>query len=196
MATDEWSRLLGCTASGALAVVLLGILLLLWTQVLIIQIKGSSMTPSLAPGDRVLVLRCWPRHWLRRGQIVLVWPWLSAAAGPRAWNMLQIEPFIKRIVGVPPDVLVTTLNEIDDYHQAQEQAAHDASGRRRWVVPPGHVFVRGDAHPGGFDSLVWGPIPAHTVLGVVLFRLPVRPRSVAHQGHLRRSRRTPPSEVA
>jgi signal peptidase I len=81
-------------------------------------------------------------------------------------------PFIKRIVGVEGDTLITTLGDIAAHLQGDQLAAHDDSAKRTWHIPPKHVFVLSDNLPGGDDSLSWGPVPRRNVLGLVLMRLP------------------------
>ena len=39
-----------------------------------------------------------------------------------------------------------------------------------WDVPPGHVFVRGDA-PSSADSATWGPVPRSAIEGVMVRHL-------------------------
>ena len=38
---------------------------------MIVYVSGHSMVPTVFPGDRLLLLRYWPRAWLRQGQIVV-----------------------------------------------------------------------------------------------------------------------------
>ncbi len=139
---------------------------------LVVTVQSTSMVPALHHGDRVLVWRYWPQRWLRRGHIVLVWPWLGPTQGSHALDTQVFIPFIKRIVGLPGDYLVTTLTDLAEHYRSREHAAHDAQGHRVWWVQADHIFVCGDAPLGGLDSLTWGPIPARCVLGLVLLRLP------------------------
>ncbi len=147
--------------------------LLIRLMLVVVTVESQSMSPALEDGDRVLVLRNWPTRWLRKGQIVLVWPWLPPGTGPNNWG--TVIPYIKRIIGMPGDSLVTSIDELNDYHRPREQAAHDSEGKRLWHVPPAHFFVRGDNAIGGFDSLTWGPIPYRSLLGIVIMKLPRRP---------------------
>lgn len=139
---------------------------------IVVTVKNHSMSPTLKDGDRVLVFRYWPHWWLKKGQIVLVWPWnkLKNTKKPFGDN----DPFIKRIIGLPGDTLITSLAELDDFNQVREAVNHDKNGQRFWNILPKHIFVRGDHPIGGFDSLSWGPILRQKVLGVVIMRLPGR----------------------
>lgn len=151
------SLLLGCFAAVRLLLV-------------VVTVEGISMLPSLKSGDRVLVLRLWPSKWLRRGQVVLVLPTHALTYNPD--YLARVGPFIKRIIGLPGETLVTHLDDISDAYRAQQLAAHDAEGRRVWRVASNHIFVRGDLIPSGFDSLSWGPIPVDSIRGVVIMKLP------------------------
>lgn len=146
-----------------------------WMHLVVVRVENQSMLPTLKPGDKVLVLRNWPTRWLRKGDVVLVWPWHSHMS-PR--TLFGVEtPFIKRLVGMPGDNLITSLDELDGYNRARELLAHNEHGERYWHIPPGHCFVRGDNRPGGFDSLSWGPVSFDCILGRVLVKLPfLRPR--------------------
>lgn len=136
---------------------------------LVITVQQNSMYPALKDGDQVLVLRKWPGRWLRRGQVVLVWP--SHVMSPDPSNPTSGTPFIKRIAGIPGDTLVTSIEEMHDLLRPRFASAHDSEGKRTWHVPPGHVFVLGDHVPRGFDSLTWGPVPFYCVKGVMLMKL-------------------------
>lgn len=137
-----------------------------------VTVENQSMWPTLLDGDRVLVLRYWPARWLRRGHIVLVWPWPHEVSdGPKPFGVI---PFIKRIRALPGDLLVTHISELDELHKHRMQFLHGKDGTREWLIPAKHFFVRGDHPIGGFDSLSWGPIPYESLLGLVIMRLPGR----------------------
>jgi signal peptidase I len=146
------------------------IVMLARSMLVVVTVQNKSMSPTLEPGDRLLVVRHWPKRLLRRGYIVIIWPWDLPPTRPRPFGIDT--PFIKRIIGLPGDTLVTSLSELDDFHRAREFAAHDSQGQRMWHIPPGQIFVRGDHPIGGFDSLSWGPIRCQSVLGLVMARLP------------------------
>lgn len=137
----------------------------------VVTVENQSMSPTLEPGDRVLVLRRFSRH-PNQGDIVVVWPWDIPPTGPTPFGVR--EPFIKRVIGLPGQTLVTSITELDATNRARELAAHDNSGRRVWHIPLGHYFVRSDQPIGGFDSLSWGPVPVRGILGVVVMKLPRR----------------------
>ena len=171
---DSESSLLSCLLIFALSTTVLGIVLLIWALLVVVTVENHSMSPTLKHGDRVLVLRYWPDRWLSRGQVVLIWPWLHSSRNARAWGQLKIVPYIKRIVALPGDTIVTSIADLSDLYHAEQIVAHDDNGQRVWHIPPDHLFVRGDNRPGGDDSLTWGPIPFRSVLGVVIVKLPIK----------------------
>lgn len=139
------------------------LLCLLRLSLRVVVVQGQSMEPTLASEDHVLVWRFWPKRWLRRGQVVLVCPW-----GNPEEDYIR---FLKRIVGMPGDTLVTHLDELPEDMQALHAAFYDAQQRRIWQVPPGHVFVRGDNRRGSIDSASWGAVPMERVYGIMLRKL-------------------------
>lgn len=139
-----------------------------------ITVESDSMSPALEHGDRVLVWRYWPGRLIRRGQIVLVWPWLSNSINPRSVGRAHFVPYIKRVVGLPGDSIVTSRTDLAETARRLVRDTHDSQGKRVWHIPPSHLFVRGDNPLGGIDSLTWGPVPLKSILGMVIMRLPVR----------------------
>ena len=133
---------------------------------LVVTVRGRSMEPALSSGDRVLVLRRWPAGWLRRGQIVIVRP--RRPGLPPAPNASAC---IKRVAGLPGDVLTTSIADVPADQRPGLPWAHDERGERTWRIPPGAVFVRGDHREHSVDSTVWGPLAAGSVSGLVLLRL-------------------------
>jgi signal peptidase I len=133
---------------------------------LIVTVEGASMEPALSSGDRVLALRRWPARWLRRGQIVIVQPGQPA---------LPASTYIKRVAGLPGDVLATSLADIPPDQRLGLPWAHDQAGQFTWHIPPRSVFVRGDHQAHSIDSAMWGPIPASSLRGLVVLRLARRP---------------------
>jgi type IV secretory pathway protease TraF len=131
------------------------------------------MYPALRNGDRVLALRKWPETWLRRGQIVLVDPWLASFPSKTEYLKSQ-KPFIKRIAAVAGETLVTSATDLSSALRPDQLALYNQAGQCVWHIPARSIFVLGDNRPAGRDSLTWGPIPSSTVLGVVITKLPRR----------------------
>ncbi|MFF8960163.1 S26 family signal peptidase [Streptomyces sp. NPDC014894] len=121
-----------------------------------ITVVGTSMSPTLLPGSRVLIRR--GTGALRRGRIAVIAPpdpdpataWRGREPVGRdldavSWN-------IKRVVAVAGDPMPSRV----------------AGGAGR--VPAGHVVVIGD-YPLSHDSKQYGPCPEGQILGVMVRRL-------------------------
>lgn len=126
----------------------------------VVTVEQFSMTPTFAPGDRVLALRRWPTRWLRRRQVVLIAPPDGQPRPTSEGGKL----LIKRVTGLPGDEVKPPMGA----------AVH---------VPADHLYVQGDNTRASFDSRAWGPIPDHLFRGVVVMRLnPAREDSQAEVG--------------
>jgi len=121
------------------------------SQLVVVSIHGDSMAPTLRVGDRVLVLRRWPRRWLRRGEVILLKP---------ADRYLQ-NAAVKRVGAVAGDHV--------------KPGYDSATGAAAWsgLVGPEEIFIVGDS-PGSVDSRWFGPVPVDEVAGLVLLRLASR----------------------
>jgi signal peptidase I len=167
----RWRLLSACSAISLLIMVVF-----IRIALVVVTVQSFSMSPTLKHGDRVLVFRYWPARWLRKGHIVIVQP-----PSPEMRYLTKPVPFVKRVVGLPGDTVVTYLNQLNEYYRARLSDAHDEAGSRTWHVPPGHLFVRGDYVLGGTDSLSWGPIPFKSIQGIVLMKLSRDPLDTSNQ---------------
>lgn len=137
----------------------------------LVQVEGWSMYPTFHHGERVVALRFWPRRWLHRGQIV-VWQIPSERQPLSMPKSMGGKLYIKRLVGLPGDVVTADISTWPEPLRAMLKSAYDDQGRRIWHVPTGHCFVKGDSP--GLDSRTVGPIPFHALRGLVIVRLPRR----------------------
>lgn len=153
--------------SGLSILLLMGVLIRRYLAV--VTVENVSMLPTLEPGDRMLVVRHWPNKWLHRGDIVLVWPSRTSPIGP---TLLEVKSYIKRVVGLGQETITTSLIERVETVSLHEQDAGNHQHQQVWQIPPGHIFVCGDNRESSLDSRTWGPLPLHSVLGVVLMKLP------------------------
>ncbi|MFV2209049.1 S26 family signal peptidase [Actinomadura sp. LOL_016] len=141
-------RLSGAAAASALAA-------LWWARrsLVVVTVSGTSMTPALRDGDRVLVRRR-ALHRVRRGDVVVLEPPLDGpylpgppGSGGRFWN-------VKRVAALPGDPLPPDVPGGDG------------------TVPAGTLAVLGD-DPGSVDSRMRGVFPGDRLLGVVVRRMTV-----------------------
>jgi signal peptidase I len=141
-------------------------------------IPSGSMLGTLRPGDRVLVNRVVYRlHEPHRGDVIVF-------KYPRDTHVA----FIKRVVGVPGDVLqvhggrlYVNGSRLDERYVHRTNGAidpTDAAGpiggttmsppwslARPFTVPHGAYFVMGDNRTNSDDSRDWGVVPRADIIG-------------------------------
>lgn len=152
---------LALIAGCALVIPGLGVFLLR-TRLAVVRVRGTSMLPTLRPGDRVLV-----RHRtlsglalrLRVGMVIVV---RSPATTPAPRGTWPVAPrlgwdrwIIKRVAALPGDAVPRVMSE--------------ATGGAV-TVPELKLLVSAD-NPTGTDSRQWGFIAISDVLGPVVKRL-------------------------
>ncbi len=138
-------------AVGALAV-LLATVVTVRRRVVVVQVSGLSMAPTVQHGDRLVVRRA-PGERLRVGAIVVI-----DEPGPcRPGRPETPRWVVKRVVAVPGDPVPAAL--------AGAMRGHPGT------VPPGHLLLLGDNAEHSRDSRHFGPARTDRVLGVVLRRL-------------------------
>ncbi len=135
-----------------------------------VRVDGASMEPTLTSGDRLVMIRL--GYEPQRGDIVVVDP-----------NNGSKAPYIKRIIGMPGDVLEFAIGGLGDvmltingelqketYISSEFYAGNVGVGK--YVVPENHVFVMGDNRPNSKDSrdTTVGFIPYDHVMGEAVFR--------------------------
>ncbi|HLE68475.1 MAG TPA: signal peptidase I, partial [Vicinamibacteria bacterium] len=130
------------------------------------KVQGTSMSPELKDGDRILVNKfLYYFGDIERGDVVVFWypedPKLS---------------FIKRVVALPGEtveirsgaVLVNgTL--IDETYVSGTNA--DLRSFPPHEVRNGHFFVLGDNRKGSNDSRSWGLVPERYIYGKAFLRI-------------------------
>ncbi|MEV4475802.1 S26 family signal peptidase [Nonomuraea sp. NPDC049504] len=132
-------------------------IILVRRTVVIVTVSGTSMTPTLRPGEKLLVRRC-ELTALKVGDIVVlgppripVSPEVTALAPLPARTRWQV----KRVAALPGDPI--------------PEPARKASGTLR-TVPDGTLIVLGD-NKASHDSRLAGPYPATHLLGRTLRKL-------------------------
>lgn len=140
------------------------------------SIPSASMSPTLLPGDHVLISklhyglrRPWGTGWLltcarpSKGDVIVFVP-----PNARAESTSPRHDFVKRVVAVEGDALDIAV-EATHVHDISEdfpgRAGGDVGGRR---LGPDQFFVLGDNHRSSRDSREWGPINMADIEGRAL----------------------------
>jgi len=131
------------------------------------QILQVSMEHTLEPGQYVLVDKITPVFSdYKRGDVIVFEP-------PKGYSEDgQDIPFIKRVIGVPGDLVeihddAVYVNgvKLEEPYVYDGQPTVPLSGQASWRIPSGELFVLGDHREASQDSRVFGPIPRSTVIG-------------------------------
>ena len=126
------------------------------------DVSGPSMEPSLHNQERIMVDKVsYFFHAPARGDVIV----FIAPPAPA-------ENYVKRIVGIPGDVITikgttvildgVTLKEA--YVDPNMQGNFNAPIINR-VIPAGQYFVMGDDRRNSFDSRAWGFVPRANIIG-------------------------------
>jgi signal peptidase I len=161
------------------------ILLALLVQAFLIKpyrIPSPSMERTLLVGDRVLVNRLvYHFRGVHRGDIVVF-----------KWPVDTHVVFIKRVIGLPGDVLSLRAGHVFvNGVQQNERYLRTSSGQSSptvpgaplsgstmsqpwtlqmpYTVPAGDYFVMGDNRGASDDSRIWGPVPKRDIIGRAFF---------------------------
>jgi signal peptidase I len=130
-------------------------------RILVVVVRGDSMLPSLRHGD-VLLARRRPRG-IRVGDVAVAsWPVAVPEESSPRW-------LVKRVAATAGDRVPDCVRRAADAVPAEVAAAVAGAAAAPETVPPGHLVVLGDN--GGYDSRVFGLLPADRVLAIVARRL-------------------------
>jgi signal peptidase I len=135
-------------------------------------IPSGSMEPTLEKGDRVLVNKLsYDLHDVHRGDVVVF------ELDPAEVGADGIKDLIKRVIGLPGDVIETRdgvvyINDSpleEPYLTDGTKTGDPTDGQNpsieRQTVPDGHVYVLGDNRSNSADSRYRGPIPIDSIVG-------------------------------
>jgi signal peptidase I len=127
-----------------------------------ILVQSVSMQPTLYERDRVLVNKLAYKIGKPARKDVIVF-------NPPVTNI--DEPYIKRIIGLPGDVVRITNEQVyvNDLPLQETYIAAPPNYVGSWNVPPGHVFVLGDNRNNSYDSHFWGVVALDSILGKAEF---------------------------
>jgi signal peptidase I len=155
------------------------------------RIPSQSMLPTVSVGQRVLANRL-DTHPSLYDIVVFHPPRGADPAVPVCGDPQQgaghlqacdqptqaqsSQTFIKRVVGLPGDVLRIRnghvyrngVKEQDSYTEPCG-GGPDCNFPRPIRVPPGHYFMMGDNRGESDDSRFWGPVPQQWIIGVAFF---------------------------
>ena len=128
-----------------------------------VEVKGVSMSPTLAAGDRFLLNRfAYLHREPQRGELVVL-------KDPETGELI-----VKRIIGLPCEtVLMQNTTPYINGHRLQESYVRKSprTDLSPWgkatVVPRGHYFVLGDNRSRSVDSRDFGAVPRESILGVI-----------------------------
>jgi signal peptidase I len=149
-----------------LAIAVVVCVLLITYVVQAFKVQGTSMSPELKDGERILVNKfLYYFGDIERGDVVVFWypedPELS---------------FIKRVVALPGETVEIRSGAVlvngaplDEPYVAGQNA--DLRSFPPHEVRPGHYFVLGDNRKGSNDSRSWGLVPERYVYGKAFLRI-------------------------
>jgi signal peptidase I len=128
-----------------------------------VEVKGVSMAPTLAAGDRFLLNRfAYLHREPQRGELVVL-------KDPETGGMI-----VKRIVGLPCETVIMQNDSafvngrrlIEPYASNPTRRDQSPLGKAT-VVPRGYYFVLGDNRTRSLDSRAFGAVPRGSILGVI-----------------------------
>lgn len=138
------------------------------------RVEGTSMAPTLADQDRLVVNKLvYLVNAPQRGDVVMMY-----------YPEDPDKTFVKRVIGEPGDVIRIVGGQVfvndaalhDDF-VLPEFRSHDDFGPS--TVPRGYYFVMGDHRNNSSDSRIWGPVPKRYIVGRVQLRWWPLPRAHA-----------------
>ncbi len=129
-----------------------------------VKVEGTSMMPWLVDQERIFVNKFVYRFGeIERGDIVVFW-----------FPMDSSKSYIKRVVGLPGDVVQIDLGAVTVNGQAIEEAYVPEQYRDRMSyppvkVPPENYYVLGDHRNASNDSRTWGTVERKRIYGKAVF---------------------------
>lgn len=130
-----------------------------------VKVEGTSMQPELLDQERIFVNK-FVYHFeeIHRGDIVVFW-----------YPKDPTKSFIKRVLGVPGDVVSIREGEVYINGRPVEeryvpQGYQDVDSYPPVRVREGHYYVLGDHRNASNDSRSWGLVPRKYIYGKAVFR--------------------------
>lgn len=174
----------------ALALPIVGHVLLVELAVKPYRVPSESMRPTLDYEDGVLVDRT-GLDGVDVGDMVVFHPPAGADLGsqcgvphsprqacPRPTPEESSQSFLKRVVAGPGDTLsirrghpvVNGVSQSDEPYASACPRGPACNLPLPITIPPGHYFMLGDNRGASDDSRFWGPVPEDWIVGVVIAR--------------------------
>jgi signal peptidase I len=129
------------------------------------RVQGTSMQPLLADGERIVVNKFVYRFGhIQRGDVVVFWYPKDPSVS-----------FIKRVVGVPGDVVEMRSGALHVNGAPVEEdylapGFRDGDSYAPVAVQKGYYSVLGDHRNSSNDSRSWGEVPEKYIYGKAVFR--------------------------
>jgi signal peptidase I len=129
-------------------------------------VPTPSMTPTLIPGDRIVVDKL--ASTIHRGDIVVFNNVPADDGGP--------EVLVKRVIGLPGETISSVGATVLINGKPLPEAflppltgicAEVDEHIKTTKIPPGHYFMMGDCRGDSGDSRYWGTVPASYIIGKV-----------------------------
>jgi signal peptidase I len=126
------------------------------------QVHGQSMVPSLHEGQYLIASKV--AYWLHepaRGDVIVLDP-------PNNNGGI---PYIKRVIGLPGDVVEVRENRVwvNGIALNEPYINTQPNYNGNWIVDKNTVFVLGDNRNDSSDSHTWGLLPHDHILGKAFF---------------------------
>jgi signal peptidase I len=154
--------------------IILGIFYLLFNFVLSNdRVSGPSMQPTFEDNERLISVR----HFTpKRNDVVVL-------LAPKAANDVPGALYIKRVIGLPGDKLVSKNDKMyingklfkepyldNNLKKADNDAGQTYTSNFTCKVPKGSYYVMGDHRDISRDSHIFGPVKRDALVGKVIFR--------------------------
>jgi signal peptidase I len=128
-----------------------------------VEVKGISMAPTLAAGDRLILNRfAYLHREPQRGELVVL-------KDPETGELI-----VKRIVGLPFETVImqndaayVNGHRLSEPYAAKTHRPDYSSFGKAMFVPRDHYFVLGDNRSRSLDSRMFGPVTRESILGVI-----------------------------
>lgn len=123
-----------------------------------IRIESISMQPTLYAGDFVIVNKiAYTFGNPQRGDVII----FRYPPDP------EREPYIKRIIGLPGDIVHVSGGKVlvNEHALVEPYLSAPPVYEGTWTVPAGSLFVLGDNRNSSSDSHQWGMVPTENVIG-------------------------------